>query len=633
MMSERAVVSNANLDDPVDDQIAGFLSPVKPCSFFLFAGAGSGKTRSLVKALNHISTTHGRQLAYQGQRVGVITYTNAACDEIKRRIDFQPLFYVSTIHSFAWDLIKDFNHDIREWLRTNLKVNIDDLKAKEVKGRAGTKASITRQAQIESKTRRLDRLDTMQTFTYNPTGDNREPNSLNHSEVIEICADFISNKPLMKWILVGRFPFLLIDESQDTNKNLMDAFFMTSAEHEKNFALGLIGDVMQRIYADGKEKIEESIPESWAKPSKQLNHRCPKRVITFINKIRSAVDTHVQIPRTDAIDGDICLFIRRADTTNRKSVEEAVRECMAERTGDVAWREDDLCKMLTLEHRMAAKRLGFDNVFEPLAQIDTWRTGLLDGSLPITRFFTQKVLPLVAAQQANDKFAVARIVHSNSPLLTPQCLKEASDAGSLLRQAQMGVEALMVHWNDGEPTCNQILMSVAEHELFDIPDRLKPALQILKSDSISASDEAEIADPPTAETLAILQFLDAPFEQIDLYRQYVSGLASFDTHQGVKGLEFDRVMVIMNDTEARGFMFGYEKLFGVKAASATDLKKVQEGKETGIDRTRRLLYVTCSRAKKSLALLAYTENPEAVKSHVLSNGWFSEEEIDVQDNS
>ncbi|MCP4935663.1 MAG: ATP-dependent helicase [bacterium] len=629
MMSELEAMSNANLDDPIDNQIASFLDPEKPRSFFLFAGAGSGKTRSLVKALNHIRNAHGRQLALRGQRVGVITYTNAACDEIKRRIDFQLLFYVSTIHSFAWELIKDFNHDIRESLRTNLRSDIEKLAKEEAKGRAGTKASITRQAQIKSKTQRLSRLDSVLNFAYNPTGENREPNSLNHSEVISICADFIANKPLMKWVLVGRFPFLLIDESQDTNKHLVDALFLTASEHEPRFALGLIGDVMQRIYADGKEKIEKSIPVSWAKPSKQLNHRCPKRVVTLINKIRAAVDTHVQVPRTDAIEGNIGLFIRPADTADRKGVEDAIREQMAVRTSDENWREREACKILTLEHHMAAKRLGFDGVFGPLYEIDAWRTGLLDGSLPATRFFTQNIQSLVESQKAGDRFAVGRIVRSNSPLLTPQALKEAPDAVDVLRQAQAGVDALMEHWKDGEPTCGQVLRCIADNELFNIPDGLKPVLQILKADSAAKSDEAETADPVTAETSALLSFLNAPFGEIDLYRRYVSGLASFDTHQGVKGLEFNRVMVIMGDAEARGFMFGYEKLFGAKAKSATDLKNAQEGKDTGIDRTRRLFYVTCSRAEKSLAIVAYTENPNAVKKYALENNWFSEGEIEI----
>lgn len=629
-MSDVAIGSNANLDDPVDDEIAGFLNPAKPQSFFLYAGAGSGKTRSLVKALNAIRQAYGRQLAYQGKRVGVITYTNAARDEIQSRIDFHPLFCVSTIHSFAWELIKDFSSDIREWLRADLRADIEKLKAEEAKGRPGTKASITRQAQIESKTRRLDRLDTIPKFAYNPTGENREPNSLNHSEVIEISADFITSKPLMQWILVGRFPFLLIDESQDTNRRLMDAFLDTARKHEPRFALGLIGDVMQRIYADGKERIEESLPASWPTPSKKLNHRCPKRVVALINKIRSDVDAHVQVPRTDAVEGCVRLFIRRSDANDKRAIEDSVRQQMAETTGDVSWSEYDACKILTLEHHMAAARLGFSDVFDPLYEIDEWRTGLLDGSFPPTRFFAQNVLPLVQAQQAGDRFAVARIVRSHSAMLSAQVLKEAGDPADLLRLAQAGVDALAALWDNAEPTCGEVLTCIAESKLLEIPERLSPVLQVLEKAASENADDTDSDDPVTPEISALLAFLNAPFGQIDLYRRYVSGLAPFDTHQGVKGREFSRVLVVMDDAQARGFMFGYEKLLGAKSASKTDIKNVEEGKETGVDRTRRLLYVTCSRAEKSLALVAYTENPEAVRRHAIENKWFSEEEVDLQ---
>ncbi len=70
-----------------------------------------------------------------------------------------------------------------------------------------------------------------------------------------------------------------------------------------------------------------------------------------------------------------------------------------------------------------------------------------------------------------------------------------------------------------------------------------------------------------------------PFSQIVPYVSYIIEKASFDTHQGVKGLEFPRVMVIIDDTEARGFSFGYEKLFGAKAKTKTDLENEREGKE------------------------------------------------------
>ena len=236
----------------------------------------------------------------------MIIYTNAACDEINRRIDFHPLFYVATIHSFAWELIRGFHYDIREWLRANLQAEIQNF-AKRKRRESYTKASI-RLSKIDSKGRRLERLDSVQSFSYSPNGENAEANSLNHTEVIAICVAFLLDKPLMRWILVGRFPFLLIDESQDTNRHLIDALFVVQKEHSERFLLGLIGDLMQRIYQDGKERIEAELPESWGKPSKKLNHRCPRRVVQLINKIREAVDTHTQEPRSDAVTKGEALY-------------------------------------------------------------------------------------------------------------------------------------------------------------------------------------------------------------------------------------------------------------------------------------------------------------------------------------
>ena len=109
----------------------------------------------------------------------------------------------------------------------------------------------------------------------------------------------------------------------------------------------------------------------------------------------------------------------------------------------------------------------------------------------------------------------------------------------------------------------------------------------------------------------------------------MTGQAAFDTHQGVKGLEFDRVMVIMDDADARGRWFSYEKLFGVLPETPVDVRNKREGKDTSIDRARRLFYVTCTRAKHSLAVLAYSEEPAKVKNTALSKGWFKEDEISI----
>ncbi len=88
-------------------------------------------------------------------------------------------------------------------------------------------------------------------------------------------------------------------------------------------------------------------------------------------------------------------------------------------------------------------------------------------------------------------------------------------------------------------------------------------------------------------------------------------------------------MVIIDDAEARGFMFSYEKLFGAREKTSTDMKNEADGSETTIDRTRRLFYVTCSRAEESLAVVAYSSDPSKVQARAIAEDWFKAEEIEL----
>jgi len=60
-------------DASADEIINSCLLGNPPKSFFLYAGAGSGKTRSLVSALVALREQRGPQLWMRGQRIGVIT--------------------------------------------------------------------------------------------------------------------------------------------------------------------------------------------------------------------------------------------------------------------------------------------------------------------------------------------------------------------------------------------------------------------------------------------------------------------------------------------------------------------------------------------------------------------------------
>ncbi len=621
-------LSSNDIDASVDEKIYEYLNLDNPKSFFLFAGAGSGKTRSLVKVLSRIRDEQGDRLYLNAQKIAVITYTNAACNEIKHRLGNDTIFSVSTIHSFAWELIKPFQQDIRGWLETNLEKEILELEEAQKKGRSGTKASIDRPKKIKSKADRKDMLEEIKQFTYNPNSDNRSRDSLNHSEVIQITADFLKNKTLMQKILVKKFPILLIDESQDTNKLLINAFFQVQKNHFDKFSLALFGDTMQRIYSDGEESLGKNIPDTWERPEKKINHRCPKRVVKLINKIRQEVDFQEQIPRDNADEGIVRFFIVDSSTIDKQEIENQITIQMAQVTEDEDWsKQNKDIKVLTLEHHMAAKRMGFLDLYQPLYQVEKFRTGLLDGTLQGIRLFTDILLPLIEAMQNDDKFLVSTIVKRFSPLLDKNTLKQEKNQIEKIKDVNKKVNKLLSLWkNENDPKLIEVLLMVTKLKLFKIPEILIPIAKRTKEEQ-NAIDKPIDEEDKDAEIDAWDIALEATFSQIGKYYEYISDNAPFGTHQGVKGLEFPRVMVILDDDEARGFLFSYEKLFGAKDATSTDIKNQKEGKETSIDRTRRLFYVGCSRAEKSLAIVAYTKEPAKVKSYVLSQGWFDEEEI------
>ncbi|MCY1424844.1 hypothetical protein D9M71_406090 [compost metagenome] len=81
-------------DAGVVEEITGYLTSSPPQSFFLFAGAGSGKTRTLVETLRRLTGVEphdaglkfAARLRSRGQAVRVITYTRNAVTVINGRL-------------------------------------------------------------------------------------------------------------------------------------------------------------------------------------------------------------------------------------------------------------------------------------------------------------------------------------------------------------------------------------------------------------------------------------------------------------------------------------------------------------------------------------------------------------------
>lgn len=608
-----------NIDLQVDETLEKCILSTPRKSFFLFAGAGSGKTYSLVLLLKKIHNSIGKDLLLQGKNVAVITFTNAATDEIINRLDYSPIFHISTIHSFVWEVIKHYQSDIKRLYCSYIEEDLKALekKIKETKNKT-TKTYLSSVEKLECQKERLAKAQTIEKFVYNPNGSNPEYNALRHAEVIRISARMIIESRMLQRIIAQRYPILLIDESQDTKKELVDVFFEIQRNFTDIFTLGLLGDQKQRIYADGKENIEDSIPTEWEKPVKRMNYRCAKRIIQLANDIGKDIDINAeQRPREDANDGFVRLFIiQQRDGLNKDEIEQNVMRIMSEQTRDEKWAAIDAdVKVLTLEHMMAARRLGFSSFFAPLYKVSKYQMTFLQGTVSEIEFFTKEILPIAESIKEDGRIAL-EILKKHSPLLSGQDTKNPYELYLKCREEAIKVANLV---NENE-TIRVVVDEIIKSQLLIVPDVVKQAYMLKPSD---------IEDIVEEDIRAWVEVMDLPINMVRSYDDYVNHRSQFDTHQGVKGLEFDRVMVIIDDSEIRGFLFSYDKLFGVKDLSDADLKNKENGKETSIERTQRLFYVTCTRAKNSLAVVMYTNNSEGVKTETIKKGWFEESEIIV----
>nr|WP_022978367.1 hypothetical protein [Nevskia ramosa] len=127
--------------------------------------------------------------------------------------------------------------------------------------------------------------------------------------------------------------------------------------------------------------------------------------------------------------------------------------------------------------------------------------------------------------------------------------------------------------------------------------------------------------------LLVVALFATPWSQLQKYRTYLAGNSVLATHQVVKGSELLHVMVVMDDKLAGGNQISYDKIFGGVQLSNSDWENVGKRKETTIDRTLRLLYVTCSRAQESLAFVLWSSDPATALNRIKESNWFSEGEF------
>lgn len=305
----------------------------------VYAGPGAGKTHFLVENVKSIVTINPLVANSRARKVLCITYTNAAVEEIVRRLDrFSDAVEVYTIHGFIIEhIIKPFQNDLRVLIQKyfNIKIAGNAPITSQVEGLGILHgrdkdeiykyitdiASASGQLTYSKKTMSEVQIDN-EAFAFNGTIRLTESKSvdvnhklpikqyawsvvrmLTHDEILFFGYQIIKNNPTALYALRVKFPFLFVDEFQDTNPLQT---LLLKLIGEKSTVIGIIGDVAQSIYSfqGAKPSQFNNFTIEGNRPLVEYvingNRRSNANIVNFCNFLRqSDANVHQTSIRTD----------------------------------------------------------------------------------------------------------------------------------------------------------------------------------------------------------------------------------------------------------------------------------------------------------------------------------------------
>jgi DNA helicase II / ATP-dependent DNA helicase PcrA len=272
-------------DTAADIELRRLLDTEPRRGLILVAGAGSGKTTSLVKALAHVISTRGDELRGRTQQVACITYTEVAVNEIQDDVGNSDLVHVSTIHSFLWQVVKPFQKDIASWVEANLRAKLAEEETKRASPSPGMRSRTSEKSaeKVKRYRRQLEELPKITRYTYG-IGSDYGHGILGHSDILSMVPDLIMDRPLLARLVAAQFPFIFVDESQDTFKSVVESLKYVERLSRGKVCLGFFGDPMQQIYQTGVGQI--SAEPGWAILKKPENFRSAEKQGVGVLNIR-----------------------------------------------------------------------------------------------------------------------------------------------------------------------------------------------------------------------------------------------------------------------------------------------------------------------------------------------------------
>lgn len=523
--------------------------------FRLEAGAGAGKTYSLVQALKRLISEHGSDYLRRGQKVACITYTNGAKREISQEIDEHPAVLVETIHAFCWGCMGQFQSVLR------MEVGKLQRHAEKIAEAGGV------------GNRRIE-------YDLGYFGIHDDRITLYHDDIPELMARLLA-MPKFQQIFTGSYPVVFIDEYQDTNDEFMGALATHFLEPKKGPLIGLFGDHWQTIYRDDFDLAALPNVEGVDKGS---NFRSVPAVVDMLNRLRTTLP---QVVDDEKAQGEARAFHansytgERTDTAHSKldtppAVTRAYVAALRKQLQDEGWDfSPGVTKVLMLTHAALAAEQGYPSIVDIFKSHQDAISKLDDATM---EFLGRVVEPTCAAYRDKKYGQMFDVLGRASTLKNPS-----------EKQA----------WADDMKSLDALRESGT---VGDVLDLLKKTRRPRLPDNVTRrEDEMEAFDPTAGEPEKLSvdrhrRLRDVKYQEIVNLVRFVDGFTPFATQHSVKGAEFENVLVVFGGGWNH---YNWPRMLEYMVADANPPAAHQKG----FNRARNLFYVSVSRPRRRLAVL------------------------------
>ncbi len=523
--------------------------------FRLEAGAGAGKTYSLVQALKRLISERGSDYLRRGKKIACITYTNVAKREISQEIDEHPAVLVETIHAFCWGCMGQFQSVLRTEVG-QLERHADKI------AEAGGVGN-----------RRIE-------YDLGYFGIHDDRITLYHDDIPELMARFLA-MPKFQQIFAGSYPIVFIDEYQDTNDEFMGALATHFLEPKRGPLIGLFGDHWQTIYRDDFDLTALPNVEGVDKGS---NFRSVPAVVDMLNRLRPTLP---QVVDDETAQGEARAFHansytgERTDTAHSKldtppEVTRAYVAALRKQLQDEGWDfSPGVTKVLMLTHAALAAEQGYPSIVEIFKSHQDAISKLDDATL---EFLGRVVEPTCAAYKAK-KYG--------------QMFDVLGRAGTLQKPSEKQA------WADDMKALDALRESGTVGEVLDL---LKKTRRPRLPDNLTRREEDMAAFDPAAgepEKPSVdrhRRLRDVKYMEIVNLVRFVDGFTPFATQHSVKGAEFENVLVVFGGGWNH---YNWPRMLEYMVPGA----KPTAAHQKGFNRARNLFYVSVSRPKRRLAVL------------------------------